>query len=154
MPVALPTSLEETVAALAAQPGALVLSGGTDLMVEVNAGLRPLDQVISLRRVSELRGWKVEGRGLVLGAATTYTQLLEPELAALSPALSAAARTVGSPQIRNAGTIGGNLGTASPAGDTLPVLVALGASVEAVGPDAETVGRTDVQFVARRSSLY
>ena len=133
MPVTMPTSLDATVAALSAQPDALVLSGGTDLMVEVNDGRRRLDHVVSLRRVDELRGWHVEGRDLVLGAATTYTELLAPELQAMCPALAAAARTVGSPQIRNTGTIGGNLGTSSPAGDALPVLVALGATIEIAG---------------------
>jgi xanthine dehydrogenase small subunit len=83
MAVAQPTSLEETVAELSAQPDALLLGGGTDLMVEVNAGTRRLDHVVSLRRVRELRGWHVEGRDLVLGAATTYTDLLAPEHAAL-----------------------------------------------------------------------
>jgi CO/xanthine dehydrogenase FAD-binding subunit len=134
MPVTMPTSLEETVAALGERPGALVLSGGTDVMVEVNDGRRRLDHVVSLRRVHELRDWHVEGRDLVLGAAITYTELLAPELQALAPALAAASRTVGSPQIRNTGTVGGNLGTASPAGDALPVLVALGATVETIGP--------------------
>src|SRR4051812_32425098 len=154
MPVALPTSLDETVAELAAQPRALVLGGGTDLMVEVNAGTRRLDHVVSLRRVRELRGWHVEGRDLVLGAATTYTELLAPELAALSPALAAAARTVGSPQIRNAGTIGGNLGTASPAGDTLPVLVALGATVEVAGANGRRRIPIDDFFVGpKRNAL-
>jgi CO/xanthine dehydrogenase FAD-binding subunit len=102
-------------------------------MVEVNDGRRRLEHVVSLRRVDELRGWQAEGRELVLGAATTYTDLLAPELQAMCPALAAAARTVGSPQIRNAGTLGGNLGTASPAGDALPVLVALGATIEVAG---------------------
>jgi CO/xanthine dehydrogenase FAD-binding subunit len=90
--------------------------------------------VLSLRRVPELHDWHVEGEGpaahVVLGAATSYTTLLDPALAALLPALAQASRTVGSPQIRNTGTVGGNLGTASPAGDTLPVLVALDATVE------------------------
>jgi CO/xanthine dehydrogenase FAD-binding subunit len=129
-----PTRLDDAVAALAADPSLTVLAGGTDLMVELNYGhLRPAG-VLSLRRVPELHDWHVEGQGhdaqVVLGAATSYTTLLDPALATLLPALAQAARTVGSPQIRNAGTIGGNLGTASPAGDTLPVLVALDATVE------------------------
>src|SRR5262245_31676212 len=103
-------------------------------MVELNYGRRrPLD-VLSLRRLADLRDWHVErsaagtdtpGDILVLGAAVTYTTLLGDEPARLLPALAQAARTVGSPQIRNTGTIGGNLVTGSPAGDTLPVLVAL-----------------------------
>jgi CO/xanthine dehydrogenase FAD-binding subunit len=107
-----------------------VIAGGTDLMVDLNYGRRRPTRVLSLRRLAELRGWKVEGEKVVLGAGTTYTDLLDPELARLVPALAAAARTVGSPQIRNTGTIGGNLGTASPAGDTLPVLFALDAEVQ------------------------
>ena len=77
---------------------------------------------------------RIEGGDLFLGAATTYTELMDPTVASYAPALASAARTVGSPQIRNAGTIGGNLATASPAGDTLPVLRALGASVEIAAP--------------------
>jgi CO/xanthine dehydrogenase FAD-binding subunit len=119
-------------------------------MVEVNYGQRRPGDVLSLRRLDELRRWRTEpgtdgddggpadrdrrvGRGageVVLGAATTYTTLMRPELAGLLPALAQAARTVGGPQIRNTGTIGGNLATGSPAGDTLPVLVAHGARVE------------------------
>jgi CO/xanthine dehydrogenase FAD-binding subunit len=84
--------------------------------------------------VAELRQWDLTSDELVLGAGVSYATLASPELASAVPALAAAARTVGSPQIRNAGTIGGNLGTASPAGDTLPVLVVLGARVDLVGP--------------------
>ena len=92
---------------------------------------------------------------LVLGAGLTYTQLMEPELAAAAPALAQAARTVGSPQIRNAGTLGGNLATASPAGDTLPVLRALDAVVELAraAPDGGTtrrLGRSTRSSPARR----
>ncbi|HET6832743.1 MAG TPA: FAD binding domain-containing protein, partial [Acidimicrobiales bacterium] len=126
--------LDDAVAALAADPSLTVLAGGTDLMVAVNYGQRRPAGVLSLRRVPELHDWHVDGEGhdaqVVLGATTSYTTLLDPELAALLPALAQASRTVGSPQIRNTGTVGGNLGTASPAGDTLPVLVALDATVE------------------------
>jgi CO/xanthine dehydrogenase FAD-binding subunit len=129
-----PTRLDDAVAALAADPSLTVLAGGTDLMVAVNYGQYRPAGVLSLRRVPELHDWHVDGDGsaahVVLGAATSYTTLLDPALAALLPALAQASRTVGSPQIRNTGTVGGNLGTASPAGDTLPVLVALDATVE------------------------
>jgi len=129
-----PTRLDDAVAALAADPSLTVLAGGTDLMVAVNYGQHRPAGVLSLRRVPELHDWQLEGEGhdaqVVLGAATSYTTLLDPTLAALLPALAQASRTVGSPQIRNTGTVGGNLGTASPAGDTLPVLVALDATVE------------------------
>jgi CO/xanthine dehydrogenase FAD-binding subunit len=129
-----PDRLRAALIALDGDPAPTVLAGGTDLMVEVNYGHRRPDSVLSLRRVAELRTWRVEpgpaGDEVVLGATTTYTTLLGPELATLLPALAQAARTVGSPQIRNTGTIGGNLATGSPAGDTLPVLVAHGARVE------------------------
>lgn len=136
MTVLAPDLLADALAALGADPAPTVLAGGTDLMVDVNYGRRRPGDVVSLRRLGELRSWRVEPGGIgapdqvVLGAATTYTTLLGAELAALLPALAQAARTVGSPQIRNTGTIGGNLATGSPAGDTLPVLVAHGASVE------------------------
>jgi CO/xanthine dehydrogenase FAD-binding subunit len=129
MSVVVPRSLPEVYAALAEEPDALLLMGGTDLMVEVNFGHRRPTSVVALQRVEELRGWRREGDQLVLGAGLTYTEMETGELAALLPALAQAARTVGSPQIRNAGTLGGNLGTASPAGDTLPVLAALDAVV-------------------------
>jgi CO/xanthine dehydrogenase FAD-binding subunit len=134
-----PDRLDAALVALDGDPALTVLAGGTDLMVEVNYGHRRPDDVLSLRRLSDLRAWWVEpcarpgaagGDVVVLGATTTYTDMLEPELATLLPGLAQAARTVGSPQIRNTGTIGGNLATGSPAGDTLPVLVAHGARVE------------------------
>ncbi len=132
MTVLLPDSLDRACAQLADHPEAHVLAGGTDFMVEVNFGHRRPEAVLSLARVTELRGWHVEGDRLVLGAGVTYTELTDPAVAELAPALAQAARTVGSPQIRNAGTVGGNLGTGSPAGDTLPVLAALDAVVELV----------------------
>ena len=126
----LPRSLPEALDALAAAPELTVLAGGTDLMVAVNYGrLRPAS-VLSLRGVDELRSWRrLDDGRLWLGAGLTYRRLQDADLAPLLPALAQAARTVGSPQIRNSGTLGGNLGTASPAGDTLPVLASLGAEV-------------------------
>jgi len=140
--VLLPRSLDEALGALVAHPDATLINGGTDLMVAVNAGRRPLAAVVTLDRVEELRRWHAEGDHVVLGAGLTYADLAEPELAALVPALAQAARTVGSPQIRNAGTLGGNVGTASPAGDTLPVLAAL----DAVVLVQSAVGRREVPF--------
>ena len=131
--VVLPNSVEDAVAALR-EPGAQLLAGGTDFMVEVNAGMRRPEQVVALHGIQALRRWERAADGVRVGAGVTYTDMLETELAALVPALAHAARTVGSPPIRNAGTLGGNLGTASPAGDTLPVLAALDAVVEVVGP--------------------
>ncbi|UDY35486.1 FAD binding domain-containing protein [Dermatobacter hominis] len=135
MAVLRPTSTADACAALADHPGAIPLAGGTDLMVEVNAGRRLPDVVVSLAAVEDLGGWYLvdadEGPPVVrIGATTTYTALMDAGLARLVPSLAQAARTVGSPQIRNAGTIGGNVATGSPAGDTLPVLTALDATVE------------------------
>jgi CO/xanthine dehydrogenase FAD-binding subunit len=137
MTVTAPTSLADALAALAEEPSSLVLAGGTDLMVQVNEGHRHPGPgpVLALAGVPELREIGRDGDELVVGAGVTYTELMA-EPTALVPALAQAARTVGSPQIRNAGTIGGNLGTASPAGDTLPVLVALGATVEVASATA------------------
>lgn len=132
MTVARPTSLHEALDALGEMPDAHVLAGGTDFMVEVNFGHRRPTEIVGVRRVAELRGWERNNGELVLGAGLTYTEM-ERELADELPALAQAARTVGSPQIRNAGTLGGNVATASPAGDTLPVLAALDAQVDLVG---------------------
>lgn len=145
--VALPTTVDDVVAALETAPHAVLLAGGTDLMVAVNAGLLNPAAVIALGRVAALRAWARDGSDLVLGAGVIYRRLLDPELSDLAPGLAAAARTVGSPQIRAAGTLGGNLGTASPAGDTLPVLVALGALIEVAGPDGTRSIPVDRFFV-------
>ena len=117
-----PTTLEEAVAARAAYPTAQLLCGGTDLMVEVNLTHHRPEAVISLRRVPELRRWE----GSRLGAAVTWKRMEDGSFKALAQL----ARTVGSPQIRSRGTMGGNLGTASPAGDGLPWLAALDAEIE------------------------
>lgn len=131
MTVLVPTSLDEALFALADMPDALVLAGGTDAMVEVNMGHRKPVDVVCVNRVSELRSWTYDpvGATVHIGAAVTYSELMQSPMADLVPALAEAARTVGSPQIRNAGTLGGNLGTCSPAGDGLPVLTALDAVV-------------------------
>jgi CO/xanthine dehydrogenase FAD-binding subunit len=129
MAVLSPATLDEALDALAAHPQAQVLAGGTDFMVEVNFGHRRPDDVVALGRVDELRHWRVDGETVLLGGGVTCTQLMQSPLAERLPALAQAARTVGSPQIRNAATIGGNLGTGSPAGDLLPVLSALDASI-------------------------
>ncbi len=135
--VALPTTVEEAVEALTEAPGAQLLAGGTDFCVEVNFGLRRPPAVVALRRVQELRRYEVTPASVVIGAGTTYADMGGTELSAVLPALAAAARTVGSPQIRNSGTLGGNIATASPAGDTLPLLAALDARVTLRGPAGE-----------------
>jgi len=125
-----PRSLADAITAKAECPGALPIAGGTDVMVEINFDARRPEVLLDLNRVSELTSWQ-RGNGQVrLGAGVTYTRLID-ELGDLLPGLAMAARTVGSPQIRNRGTVGGNLGAASPAGDCHPVLLAAGATVEA-----------------------
>jgi CO/xanthine dehydrogenase FAD-binding subunit len=116
----------DALAYLAAHADAEPIAGGTDLMVEINFGRRRPERVVAIDRVPELQDLSANGH-VRMGSGVTYTRMLREEVG--SPALVQAARTVGSPQIRNAGTIGGNLGTCSPAGDTLPVLAALDAAV-------------------------
>jgi CO/xanthine dehydrogenase FAD-binding subunit len=136
--VARPRSLDEALAALAARPQAQLLAGGTDFMVEVNFGHRRPASIVGLRRVKDLQGYASDPRELILRAGLTYREMEhEPELSQELPVLAEAARTIGSPQIRNAGTLGGNLGTASPAGDTLPALAALNATVVVASPSGE-----------------
>lgn len=143
MSVVRPSSLGEVLDALSSTPDAHLLAGGTDFMVEVNFGHRRPDHIVALRRVAELQGWTVDNGTFDLGAMVTYRQI-ERDLAGDLPAFAAAARTVGSPQIRNAGTVGGNIGTASPAGDALPLLTALDAQVVCAGTEGKrTVALTD-----------
>lgn len=130
MDVLTPRTLDEALRLRAEVPGALPIEGGTDLMVELNFDRRRPDAMLNLNEVRELKGWSRENGSLRLGAGLTYAEIEHSELAQLLPALAEAARTVGSPQIRNRGTIGGNLGTASPAGDALPPLLVEGAEVE------------------------
>jgi CO/xanthine dehydrogenase FAD-binding subunit len=106
------------------------VQGGTDLLVELNFDRSRPPALLNLNEVAELRGWSEENGELVLGSGLTYAEAMAPPLTTRLPALAEAARTVGSPQIRNRGTIGGNLGTASPAGDALPPLLVEGATVE------------------------
>jgi CO/xanthine dehydrogenase FAD-binding subunit len=135
--VDLPITVDQALDAMCREPEAQVLAGGTDFCVELNFGLRRPPAVVCVRRIAELRHVAVAPAQLVVGAGTTYTDMATGELAERLPALAAAARSVGSPQIRNAGTLGGNIVTASPAGDTLPLLAALEASVTLRGPGTE-----------------
>ena len=129
MSVHMPTTIDEAVAILADHNDARLLSGGTDTMVEVNFNRFKPGTVIGLRRVAALREFSVDDDTITIGAGVPYSRMEVGPLAAALPALAAAARTVGSPQIRAAGTLGGNLGTCSPAGDGLPVLAALDATI-------------------------
>lgn len=137
MTVAIPLTIREALDALKTTPDARLIQGGTDMMVEINFNHLKPNNVIALRRVQELRAWKKNANGTVtIGAGVPYQEMETGELKQLLPALAEAARTVGSPQIRAAGTLGGNLGTCSPAGDGLPVLFALDAVIHLQSVDA------------------
>ncbi|MCP9962972.1 FAD binding domain-containing protein [Streptomyces somaliensis] len=125
-----PATWEEALAAKAEHPAAVPLAGGTDVMVGINSGrLRP-EHLLDLGRVGPLGEWEVGEEEVRLGASVPYARVIE-HLRAELPGLALASRTVASPQIRNRGGVGGNLGTASPAGDAHPALLAAGAEVEA-----------------------
>jgi CO/xanthine dehydrogenase FAD-binding subunit len=129
MRVLRPGCWDEALTMKAEVPDALPIAGGTDLMVDINFDRRRPDVLLDLTNVRELSGWDAAGEWLRVGAGVTYTRLMA-ELGDRLPGLAMASRTVGSPQIRNRGTVGGNLGTASPAGDALPPLLACRAEVE------------------------
>jgi xanthine dehydrogenase small subunit len=128
-----PTRLEAAYALLAdrAGPAWRPVAGGTDLMVQVTGEIgEPPERVLDIWGLDELRGISVETDALVLGALTTYTEIRQsPVVAEFLPAMVQAAGTIGAAQIQNRGTIGGNVVNASPAGDTLPVLLACGAQM-------------------------
>jgi CO/xanthine dehydrogenase FAD-binding subunit len=132
-----PRTLEEALRLKAERPDAIPIQGGTDLMVELNFDrARPL-ALLNLNEVAELRGWSRQDGTVWLGSGLTYAEAMEQPLAEALPALAEAARTVGGPQIRNRGTIGGNLGTASPAGDALPPLLVCSAEVQIANVQGE-----------------
>lgn len=150
-----PRSLEEAFAHLAEAPHR-PMAGGTDLMVQLAAdAVEPPERVLDLWRLDELRGIAEDDGGLLIGALTTHTQLRRSALVqALLPALADAAATVGAAQIQNRGTLGGNVCNASPAGDTLPVLLAADTSFELGGPrGTRTVEAADFWPAYRRTAL-
>src|SRR3954452_16468489 len=124
-----PTSWAEALQARAEHPDALPIAGGTDVMVELNFDRRRPGALLDLGRVPALREWSTDDGIVRLGAGVTYARVIA-ELGAQLPGLAMASRTVGSPQIRMRGTVGGNLGAASPAGDSHPPLLAADAVVE------------------------
>jgi CO/xanthine dehydrogenase FAD-binding subunit len=124
-----PASLAEALEIKASHPAGIPIGGGTDLMVEINFDKRRPEVLIDLTACPELQEWSRTDGTIRIGAGVTYARLIG-ELAGQLPGLAIASRTVGSPQIRNRGTLGGNLGTSSPAGDGVPPLVAVGAEVE------------------------
>ncbi len=139
MTVLLPRTIDEAVTMLQQGSDITIVGGGTDVMVEVNFNHRKPNTVMALRNISELFAWSVNESNseVFIGAGVPYKTMEHGPLREMVPALSEAARTVGSPQIRAAGSIGGNLGTCSPAGDSLPVLAALDALVHLVSATSE-----------------
>ena len=130
MDVLTPRGLDEALQLKAEHPDARFVQGGTDVLVELNFDRSRPPALINLNEVPELRGWSRENGTVRLGAGLTYSEAMRAPLAEALPALAEASRTVGSPQIRNRGTLGGNLGTASPAGDSLPPLLVERVTVE------------------------
>jgi CO/xanthine dehydrogenase FAD-binding subunit len=124
-----PATWQEALVLRAERPDALPIAGGTDVMVDLNFDRRRPGALLDLGRVAELREWGTDDGRIRLGAGVPYARVID-ELGAQLPGLAMASRTVGSPQIRIRGTVGGNLGSASPAGDAHPPLLAAGAVVE------------------------
>jgi CO/xanthine dehydrogenase FAD-binding subunit len=129
--VFLPRSLEEFWDIQDRYPEAAVYAGGTDLLVRMRSGLAKPTCLLCLERIESLKGVHDSGEEIIIGAATTHSCIQEhPVIIRLLPVLAKAIGLLGSPPIRHMGTIGGNIVTASPAGDTLPPLYALAAEVE------------------------
>jgi len=135
-----PRTLDEALRLKSELPQALPIQGGTDVMVELNFDRARPAALLNLNELAELRGWSRRNGTVWLGAGLTYTEAMEAPLDELFPSLAEASRTVGGPQIRNRATIGGNLGTASPAGDALPPLLVCAAKVRV----ASTRGERDI----------
>jgi CO/xanthine dehydrogenase FAD-binding subunit len=124
-----PRRWEDALSAKAERPDAVPIAGGTDVMVELNFDRMRPSALLDLAKIPELQDWGYDDGSLRVGGGVSYSRVIN-ELGALVPGLAMASRTVGSPQIRNRGTVGGNLGSASPAGDAHPPLLAADASVE------------------------
>ena len=155
-PTESPTRLEAAYALLADPDGRpwRPLAGGTDLMVQTTGEIgEPPDRILDIWRLDELRGISVEADALVIGALSTYTEIRRsPLIAEFVPALGDAAATIGAAQIQNRGTIGGNAVNASPAGDTLPVLLATGATFVLGGARGERGVAADDFWTAYRTT--
>lgn len=148
-----PETLEEALAVKAERPEAVPIVGGTDLLVELNFDRGRPAAILDLSRIDELRSIHIEDGNVTFGSSVPYTRLIA-ELGEALPGLAIASRTVGSPQIRNRGTVGGNLGTASPAGDALPPLVAGGADVLVRSASGErTIKAEDFILSPKKSAL-
>ncbi len=154
MEVFTPRTLDEALRLRAEGPDLVPIEGGTDVMVELNFDRARPRALLNLNELGELRGWSRTNGHLRLGAGLTYTEARAPDLAEQLPALAEAARTVGSPPIQNRGTLGGNLGTASPAGDSLPPLLVGGAEIELASVrGARTLPLEDFLLGPKRNAL-
>jgi CO/xanthine dehydrogenase FAD-binding subunit len=154
-PVVTPSSLSEAYALLASE-GHRPIAGGTDLMVQITGELGPMpERILDLGRLDELAGVELQGDTLVIGATTTWTTIRRSALCTIhAPALVEAAATIGAAQIQNRGTIGGNVVNASPAGDGLPVLLAMDAVFVCGGLRGERlVPATEFWAAYRRTAL-
>jgi CO/xanthine dehydrogenase FAD-binding subunit len=148
-----PPSWADALAVKAEMPDAVPLAGGTDVMVELNFDARRPAALLDLTRIAELGRWEIADGRIRLGAGVSYARIIT-ELGDRLPGLAMAARTIGSPQIRNRGTVGGNLGTASPAGDCHPPLLAAGAVIEAASVrGARQIGADDFYTGVKRNAL-
>ena len=148
-----PDGWREALEIKAAHPAATPIFGGTDVMVDLNFDRERPEVILDLTKVPEIQEWGEENGRLRVGAGVTYTRIIA-ELGDRLPGLAMASRTVGSPQIRNRGTVGGNLGTASPAGDALPPLYASDAEVEVASIEgARRVPVTDFITGPKKNAL-
>ena len=158
-PIETPRSLDEAYAILAASTldaPITPIAGGTDIMVRITGEIgEPPERMVDLSRLAELRGISVDGDAVVIGAATTYTEIRRSDACREHlTALVEAAATIGAAQIQNRGTLGGNIANASPAGDTLPVLLALDAAIVVGGARGErTIPAADFWVAYRQTAL-
>jgi len=133
-----PATVDEAVALLSGNPGARPLAGGTDLIVQMKSGRAAPGAIVDLKRIAQLSGVRRHGEGFAIGAATPCTSLKsDAALCAAWPGVVEAANLIGSVQVRNRATMGGNLCNASPAADSVPALVAAGATCLIAGPNGE-----------------
>jgi xanthine dehydrogenase small subunit len=158
-PIETPATLAEAYAVIAAATAdepVTPIAGGTDVMVRITGEIgEPPGRMIDLSRLRDLRGIAVDGAAVIIGAATTYTEIRRSDACREHlPALVEAAATIGAAQIQNRGTLGGNIANASPAGDTLPVLLALDAAIVVGGPRGErTIPAAEFWVAYRRTVL-
>ena len=148
-----PLTWADALAVKAGRPDAVPLAGGTDVMVELNFDRSRPAALLDLTRVDDLTEWANDGDHVRLGAGVSYTRVIN-EMGHLLPGLAKASRTVGSPQIRNRGTVGGNLGAASPAGDAHPPLLAADAVIEVESTrGVRNIPATDFYTGVKRNAL-